>query len=147
MNSHAVMDEYLYILRNGFIIEDREEYLDSFSDFAVTHKLVVMDAISKVDPCECEVFWNFLDAVSGSINFWSDFILTQLTRLLRAADKETDATHIIASLESFELLLDVNNHEFTSQVILILKAFLDTENKPLKKFLIWLFTSFTHRVN
>lgn len=147
MDSQLTMDKFLYILKNGFIIEDREQYLDSFSDFAITNKFVVMEAISKVEPWESEVFWNFLDAVSGSINFWSDFILTQLARLLRAADTEEDPIHIISSLEAFELLIEVKDHEFISQVTFIIKAFLDTENKSLQKFLIWLFSSFKYKTN
>lgn len=147
MSSQKEMDEYLYMLRNGFTIKNREKLLKLFFRFAEKNKHIVINAISQVHPCESEIFWNFLEAVSGSIQSWGNFILDEFARLLCAADVEGDPSAIISSLEAFEILFDKTDNGFQIEIGNIIKAFMATESCGLKKFLIWLYAVYTYKLN
>lgn len=147
MQNQIGIDEHLQVLKNCFVRKDREVHLKSFAAFATVNKHIVINALSRVHPCESEIFWNFFEAVFEDISYWSDFILSELMRLLCAADSQKNSCKIISSLEAFEIFIDVNDYDFQMEVCNILKAFMATKNDPLRKLLMWLYASYSYKLN
>ncbi len=147
MNNQMEMDDFLYVLRNGFQLKNREKNLKLFSQFADENKHLVFHVISQVNPNESEVFWNFLEAIAESGDSWGEFILSEFTRLLCAADIENDPSDIISSLEAFEILLDWPDDEYQKEICKIIKVFMTTKCCVLRKFLMWFYATYTFKLN
>jgi hypothetical protein len=146
MNSHSEMNKHLQNLKNGFLFENRSALLSEFRVFADLNKPLVVNSISKVNPQESEVFWNFIESLSDDINCWSDFIYNQFIRLLFAAEEMENPEPVINSLEAFNMLMHNQNKEFMLKIFGVIKIFINTESCHLKRFLVWLLTNYMHDV-
>jgi len=139
MDRYIEMNYYLTQLKNGFIHKNRAKLLDTFHDFAVLNQPLVTATISRVNPTESEVFWNFIESVCDHITEWRDFICSEFSRLVLAADKMKDPFSIINSLEAFHILKDAGDEILAENIKRIIKDNLQTQNPPLKRFLVWLY--------
>jgi len=140
MDYQIEMRYYLTQLQNCFLHKNRSGLLESFHEFAVSNKAIVMDALIKVNPEESEVFWNFIESVCDDSDDWSDFLCSEFNRLLIAAEKMKDPSPVISSLEAFHILRISDNQNLKTEIKNIIKKFIKTRNYPLKRFLVWFFS-------
>lgn len=139
MDNHREIFHYFELLRNGFIQKDRDGLLDSFREFASSHRNQVEDALSKVDPFENELFWNFLESICDEADEWSESITALLARLFSAAEILEDPAPVLNSLEAFHLIIREKDDAFMLNIRSVCKLFINTYNVPLKRFTVWLY--------
>lgn len=140
MDCQIEMRYYLTQLQNCFLHKNRSTLLESFHEFAMSNKEVVINALTKVHPEESEVFWNFIESVCDNATEWSDFLCSEFNRLLTAAERMKDPSPVISSLEAFHILEISDNQQLKTDIKTIIKKFIKTGNPPLKRFLVWFFS-------
>ena len=141
MDRYVEMHYYLTQLKNGFIHKNRTKLLDTFHDFAVLNQSLVAATLSQINPAESEVFWNFVESVCDHTHIWRDFICSEFSRLVSAANIMKDPSPVINSLEAFHILKDTGDKILAENMKGIIKDYLQTQNATLKRFLVWLFAN------
>jgi len=140
MDYQLEISYYFTQLSNGFLHKNRASLLKLFRDYAESNKSLVIDAISKTNALESEIFWHFIESVCDNFSEWRDCFVSLFVRLLATAEKMPDPAPVINSLEAFHMLKEVADYVFVLQIKEIVKENLKTKNYPLKRFLVWFFS-------
>jgi hypothetical protein len=140
MDYQLEISYYFTQLSNGFLHKNRAALLQLFRDYAESNKSLVIDAISKTNPVESEIFWHFIESVCDNFAEWRECFIVLFARLLDTAEKMKDPSPVINSLEAFHMLKEVADFAFVNEVKAVVKKHINTGNYPLKRFLVWFFS-------